>query len=89
MEAHLPFLAKKQASLPGFVYWKNILAHGDENAFWAAMATQAQPQLTEALARHLFVLANISDRKFDAVNRSIVFAATGGVVACLFVLFTP
>ena len=93
LASHVPFLAnvlgKKSPPLsPGLIYWGNILAHGTEDAFWAAISTPTQSQLAEALARHLFVLASISHRKFIAVDRSILFAAIGGIVACLFILFS-
>ena len=70
----------------GFIFWGNILAHGTEDEFWGAFKAQDRHNLTEALTRHLYVLAAVADEKFRFANLSIWLAFAGGVVACLFIL---
>ena len=70
----------------GVIYWRSILLHGTADQFWAVVAGQTQAQVTEALTRHLFVLADIAELKFFWVTVSTWAWFVGAVVACLFIL---
>jgi hypothetical protein len=78
--------AQPLSSSPGLVFWGDILAHGNAEAYWRNLSAQAPPDVAKQLAHHLYVLSGIAHDKFRYVDRSIRFGFLGGVVACLVIL---
>jgi hypothetical protein len=85
--AVVPRLSTTQ--LPGFIFWKSILAHCTKDRFVKAIGEQSAAELNNHLAGHLFDLSNVGNQKFEWVNRSIVLAFIGSVITGAVFLWAP
>lgn len=75
--------AKPQA---GLIFWGDILLHHDENAYWQAVSALAPSQMSEAIAKHVYVLAGIADAKYTWVKWATICGYAGAVFACIVLL---
>jgi hypothetical protein len=72
---------------PGLIFWDQIVAHGNQAAYWASLSAQQLEQLARAVTDHDYVLAQINSKKYRCVRRSIRFAFWGSVAAVIMILF--
>lgn len=70
----------KTSQMPGFIYWKSIVAHGRRESFAQSIAAQPAEGLAEHIAQHLFDLSQIADAKYRWVGISIALAFLGSVL---------
>jgi hypothetical protein len=71
----------RSTQLPGFIFWRSIVAHKSKEQFIAELKKQTSENLADHVAGHLFDLSHVSDRKFWWVDRSIMLALLGSVLS--------
>lgn len=67
--------------LPGFIFWRSILAHKDKTDFVTTLKQQPEDELESHVAGHLYDLSRVADAKFNFVGLSI-YVAFGGSFVC-------
>ena len=63
----------------GFIYWESIASHEREEAHWRAL--NAESELPQCLANHLFAIAVIAKRKFRVLQLAMWSSFSGMIVA--------
>lgn len=67
----------------GHIFWGAIVEQPNANAFWAGIRNRAPENLTEAVAHHVYSLANVCARKYSYVSLSMGAAFVGAVLGAL------
>ena len=80
----LPRLTSQQPQ--GFIFWQSILAFKSADGFCQAYGARREAQLAEHLARHLYDLASVADRKYFWVGLSVWSALGGSILAATAIL---
>jgi hypothetical protein len=70
----------------GYIFWESVAAHGSASTFRQAASKLDSEDQSAELLNHLFVLAQIAERKYARVNLSIWMGLCGGIVTAM-VLF--
>lgn len=68
------------------IYWGDVLAHQNENEYWKAISGLTVPQMSEAVAKHVYVLAGIAEAKYHWITWATRCAYAGALLACLVLL---
>ena len=72
----------------GLIYWGQVQQYPSPTAYAEALK-QAQPtDLARAVAEHIYTVGGIAHAKFTWIGRSLIFGATGTLLAAIVVLFT-
>lgn len=75
----------KEAPDKGFIFWKNILAHPNANAFANECAELTDEQKLKHVSHHCYELAGITDRKYWLITVGARSFAFGIVALTIFV----
>lgn len=70
----------------GFVFWEQILGHGSQEAFVAALNARSRRELLDHLAAQIFSVSGVCSRKFYWVARSIQLCISGAMLAAVVML---
>jgi len=72
----------------GLIYWGQVQQYPSPTGYAEALK-QAQPtDLARAVAEHIYTVGGIAHAKFTWIGRSLIFGATGTLLAAIVVLFT-
>lgn len=61
---------------PGFIFWENVLAHGDSTHFGKSVSSLTQGDAMNSLSNEVYNVSIIAKRKYSFLKWSII--ATGG-----------
>lgn len=61
-------VSEKEVPTKQFVFWKNILAHVNQNTFSKELNDLTDEELTDQVANHCFELASVADKKYLKIS---------------------
>jgi len=76
----------QKSPAPGFIYWDEILRHNNAAEFFAESMKLLPENQSEAVAKHLYVLAGVASAKFYWIKWGFRFSYVG-VFFAIIILF--
>ncbi|GAA5507385.1 Pycsar system effector family protein [Novipirellula caenicola] len=76
-------MMKKSVVRPGFIFWKEILAHGDVEQFVNSFTSRTDEDVLQDVLAHNFVLSSIANTKYDRLAISMLCLCIAIVLAGL------